>query len=106
MGTVEDAVLFLASERREIGGVLRHSRRLCRLSWPLDFAQEGQLAGRRALFVANGPGGALAAKAVAAVAERVSLEALVSVGLCGALNPALRFGDIVVAREIVDAQLG
>ena len=106
MGTVEKAVLFVASEYREISGVLRHSSKLHRLAWPLDFARAGELSGRRAVFVANGPGPALAAEAVRVAAERENIGTVVSVGLCGGLNPALRFGEVVVAREVESAELG
>lgn len=46
-------------------------------------------------FVANGPGPQLAAAAV-----RVGFDAVLSAGICGALDPALRVGDIVVANAV------
>jgi adenosylhomocysteine nucleosidase len=48
--------------------------------------------------VANGPGPRLAGEGMAAVHERV--DAVVSTGLCGAVDPRLRVGDIVVATEV------
>jgi adenosylhomocysteine nucleosidase len=106
MGTVESPILVVASEYREISGVLRHSRMLRRLALPLDFAAAGELSGRRFFFAANGPGSKLAAQAAGVVGEREDVGVVVSVGLCGGLNPALRFGDVVVAREIQGVELG
>lgn len=49
-------------------------------------------------FVAEGPGFRLARKAVAEISEKP--RALVSAGLCGALDERLRLGDIVVAESV------
>jgi adenosylhomocysteine nucleosidase len=49
-------------------------------------------------FAANGPGPELAAAAMDAVDGR--FEVLVSTGLCGALIPGLRVGDIFVATSV------
>lgn len=48
--------------------------------------------------VANGPGSTLAAEAVNRVPERP--DVVVSTGLCGALDPALRVGEIFVATAV------
>ena len=45
-------------------------------------------------MVANGPGPALAAAAV------TDSDAIVSVGICGALDPALSVGDVVVGSKV------
>ena len=47
---------------------------------------------------ANGPGPKLAAEAAAAISERV--DVVVSTGLCGALDPALRVGEVFVATAV------
>jgi adenosylhomocysteine nucleosidase len=52
----------------------------------------------RFIKVANGPGPGLARAGMNAVADRV--DAVVSAGLCGAVDPELRVGDIVVATEV------
>ncbi len=44
-------------------------------------------------MVANGPGGALVFDALK---DKKNVDAMISTGLCGALDPALRVGDIVV----------
>lgn len=46
-------------------------------------------------FVANGPGPRLAGAAV-----RGGFDAVLSAGICGALDPDLRVGDIVVANAV------
>ena len=48
--------------------------------------------------VANGPGPKLAREGAESVQERV--DVVVSTGLCGALDPALRIGAIFVATEV------
>jgi purine-nucleoside phosphorylase len=50
------------------------------------------------ILEANGPGPELAAEAVDRVTDR--LDAIVSVGLCGALAPNLSVGDIVVGSAV------
>jgi adenosylhomocysteine nucleosidase len=69
----------------------------------VDFARSGELAGKSVVLVANGPGPELAGRAAEIARENGNLERLVSTGYCGALDPALRAGDIFVAREVVSA---
>lgn len=52
----------------------------------------------RFIAVASGPGFELARAGLDAVQEPP--DAIVSTGLCGALNPALRVGDVVVASSV------
>jgi nucleoside phosphorylase len=52
----------------------------------------------RVVKSAKGPGPRLAAEAVDSISEPV--DVVVSTGLCGALDPKLRVGDIVVASEV------
>jgi len=47
-------------------------------------------------MLANGPGGALVLQALK---EKKDLDGMISTGLCGALDPALRLGDVVVSNN-------
>jgi nucleoside phosphorylase len=64
------------------------------------------LNGRPAILVANGPGPKLAGEAVDAVHQNeavernVPMDALVSIGFCGGLQPSLDACDIFVAAEV------
>ncbi len=93
-------ILLVASDRRELAGVARHCRRLERLDWPLEYAARGELGGQRVLMVANGLGRARAAAAVATACGRERVDAVVSAGWCGALDPELAPGEILVAGEV------
>ncbi len=96
----QGALLLVAAERRELEGVLKRCGRWQRLAWPVEFAACGQWRGRRWLLVANGPGPRLAGEAAAAALSRASVAAVISTGTCGALDPALAPGDILVAEEV------
>jgi hypothetical protein len=52
------------------------------------------------VFVANGPGRRLARQAVESAGPPASFDALVSVGLCGALDEGLGIASIVVADAV------
>jgi len=93
--------LVVAAERFELGGILRRLRGASRLSWPLAFAAAGELRTRKWICVANGPGPELAGQAVdAALGRESGISRLLSVGLCGALNPGYRVGEIFAAVEV------
>lgn len=102
------ALLFIAAEARELKPFAAHLTGLRPLKWPIDYAQEGILDGRRILLAANGAGPKLAAHALEIAIRAISaadlqssrLEAVISVGLCGALDPALREGQIIVATQV------
>lgn len=49
-------------------------------------------------MIANGPGSALVREALSGQPAR-SVQGIMSTGLCGALDPALRVGDIVVSGD-------
>jgi len=68
--------------------------------WPAEFAAQAEYGGDRWLLIANGPGTALVEKALGQLPgkEGVELSGVISTGFCGALDPALRVGDIV--REL------
>jgi adenosylhomocysteine nucleosidase len=72
--------LIVAAETREIAGIRKQ-------------------AGERWLLAANGPG-ALAAQTLR---DKRNVEGIVSTGFCGALDPTLRIGDIVVSNAEVSS---
>jgi adenosylhomocysteine nucleosidase len=104
------AILYVASEASELKPFAAMLTGLHKLNWPIDYAFEGILEGRRMLLAANGAGPRLAARAVEValravmVAELSSsrLEAVVSAGYCGALDPSLRESQVVVATQVLD----
>ncbi len=101
MDTAEGArLLVVASEPGELRALQSRCRAVKRLRWPVWFARSGELNGVPVLLVANGPGPDLAAAAVRAAAERSRLEAVVSTGYCGALDPEYRPGDVFVAMRV------
>ena len=91
----------MAAERRELEGLLVHVDEVAKLNWPVDFAKRGRLNGRPVILVANGPGPKLAGDAADAVDGDEDVDALVSIGFCGGLQPSLRACDIFVATEVV-----
>ncbi len=93
------ALLLVAGEARELRGILRRCARVENPAWPVAFARRGELNGNRLVMVADGPG-KLAAAAAVAVLDRVAVDAVVSVGFCGALDPALRTGDIFIPARV------
>jgi adenosylhomocysteine nucleosidase len=93
-------VVFVAAERRELEGLLGHVEGVTRPDWPVDFARVGRLRGTPVAMVANGPGPKLAGTAVDVVKEHEGMDALISTGFCGGLEPSLKTCDIFVATEV------
>jgi adenosylhomocysteine nucleosidase len=104
------SILFVASEAAELRPLAERLENLRKLSWPIDYAYEGIFNSRRLILVANGAGPKLAAQAAEVAIRAVKgaelsssqLEAVVSTGYCGGLDPTLQIGDIVVASEVLD----
>jgi hypothetical protein len=103
------AILFVASERFELKPLSSRLTGLRPLKWPLDYAEEGVWDGKRYLLTANGAGPKLAAQCVEVALRATSmaelssskLEAVVSTGLCGAIQSSLEIGDIIEATEVL-----
>jgi adenosylhomocysteine nucleosidase len=72
-------------------------------AWPgAKFACEAEWHGDRWWMLANGPGEALV---IEALKEKRDVDGMISTGLCGALDPALRLGDVVVSGDAgIDAR--
>ena len=96
MGTL----LIVAAEVREFAGLRRRCRQETRLKWPLQFARAAELNGRRLVLVANGEGATLAGEACEVAWNKQRAEAILSTGFCGALDPALRAGEVLVASRV------
>lgn len=104
------AILYVAAEAAELKPLGELLTGLRKLKWPIDYAYEGICDGRRIMLVANGAGPKLAARAVEIAIRAVTaadlsssrLEAVVSTGYCGALHPALKESQIVVATQVLD----
>jgi adenosylhomocysteine nucleosidase len=84
--------LLIAAERREFDGLVKRLGASTKLDWPVEFAVESQFRGDRWLMIANGPGRDAVEQALE---KRIEVSGIVSTGFCGALDPALRIGDIV-----------
>lgn len=95
-----DAILAIAAERAEFSGLLAHATRVGPLDWPIAFSRSAIIAGRRWLLAANGPGPALAGRAVRAALDRSRPALILSTGLCGALDASLRVSDVFVASTV------
>ncbi len=90
--------LLVAAERREFDGILERFGASERLNWPLEFARQAYYRGDRYVMVAHGPGRRLVEKALE---KRIDVDGIVSTGFCGALDPALRVGDIVTGAGAI-----
>jgi adenosylhomocysteine nucleosidase len=84
----------VAAERRELEGVLLRLGTAKKLEWPgARFARAAEWKGDRWWMVASGPGPRLVEKVLA---EKKNVDGIISTGFCGALDPALQVGNIVV----------
>jgi hypothetical protein len=93
-------ILLVAAEPREFDGLLRFCSGVRKLAWPVYWARSGECGGRRLWMVANGAGAAHAGRAAEAACAACRPEAIVSMGFCGALDPALEIGDVFVATAV------
>jgi adenosylhomocysteine nucleosidase len=104
------AILYVAAEAMELEPFAALLTGVRKLKWPISYAFEGVWEGRRVMLAANGAGPKLAAQAVEIAIRAVTgaelssskLEAVVSTGFCGALDPELREGQLVIATELLD----
>jgi adenosylhomocysteine nucleosidase len=98
MGTAEAGRrtwLMVAAESQEFEGILERFGKSSKLDWPAAFACRVEGNGDLWLLVANGPGPRLVEKALE---HRTEVTGIISTGFCGALDPELRIGDIVIGR--------
>jgi len=91
-------ILFVASDRMEFTGILRHTADLRPAPAAVDWARAGRLGDSDVMLVANGVGCQRAAAAVDAALASFPADAVVSTGFCGALDEQLQIADVVVAQ--------
>jgi nucleoside phosphorylase len=91
------SLLFIAADPREFTGLLSHCEQIQPLRLPVHWARTGRLKGREVIAIANGAG---AERAFAAVLVSPKPAAICNIGFCGALDEALRIGDVFVATEV------
>jgi adenosylhomocysteine nucleosidase len=101
-----EKILLVAAEAFEFSGILSVCARSETLDWPIQYARSVQCGDRRLFLAANGPGPELAREAVMAAVVRENPDKVVNTGFCGALDPSLDIGDVVVASSIDAVDLG
>jgi nucleoside phosphorylase len=92
MPTATADILFIAADPREFAGAMRRWSKVTPLKLPVHWARSAIWKGKRIVAIANGAGPHRAAQAAYAFPYKV----LVNLGFCGALDPRLKIGDIVV----------
>lgn len=98
-------ILAVAAEALELKPWLRRCQAVEKLAWPLPFAQKAQWRESELYAVANGPGPLLAAQAVEiAVRQAGPFDGMISVGLCGALDPQLPIAALCTASSVSDGE--
>jgi nucleoside phosphorylase len=90
--------LFLASTSLEFRGFLKHCTGVREESVRVVWARSGVLRGEPVLMLANGAGAGRAYDAIEAARDR-NAALICNLGFCGALDPALKIGEIVVANS-------
>jgi hypothetical protein len=88
-------ILFIAADTREFEGAMRYWTDVQLVTLPVHWARLATWKGKRIVAIANGAGPRRSAQA----ASVVRFKTLVNLGFCGALDPALQIGDIVVGGE-------
>ena len=85
---------MVAAEAREFSGILKRFRRAVKLDLNgAKFAREVLKDGDRWLLVANGPGPRCIEELLK---KKMDVNGVINTGFCGALDPSLRVGDVVV----------
>jgi adenosylhomocysteine nucleosidase len=86
--------LAVAAEAREFGGILKRFPAAVKLNWRgAKFAREVLKDGDRWWLVANGPGPRCVEEALR---QKMDVSGIINTGFCGALDPSLKVGDIVM----------
>lgn len=99
-------MLVVAAERREFSALAERGSGFVPGPPEFRWSRFGELAGRRVLLVANGPGRKNAARAVELAAAKFDLTGIVSTGFAGALDPDFRVGDAFLAGRVIQHEGG
>jgi adenosylhomocysteine nucleosidase len=90
--------LMVAAEAREFEGILKRAGDVRALPWQgAAFSRQAAWKNGRWFLIANGPGPRLVKRALS---QKPDVDRILSIGFCGALDPTLRIGDIVVSGEV------
>ena len=90
----------MAADPREFSGLLACCNGIRKLDMPVHWARYGEAGDRRLWMLANGAGAERAAAAADIGHPACQPDAMVSMGFCGALDPALKIGDVFVADAV------
>jgi adenosylhomocysteine nucleosidase len=89
---------LVAAEAREFSGILKRFGPATKFEWSgAKFAREVLKDGDRWLLVANGPGPRSIEEVLR---QKMEVNGIINTGFCGALDPSLRIGDIVVWGDV------
>jgi adenosylhomocysteine nucleosidase len=94
-------LIIVASDPMEFRGITVRTEQKRKSNIGVDWACSARLRGNEVLLAANGVGWKRAAAAVDAAYAVFRADAVVSTGFCGALDPELGIGDIVVATCVI-----
>ncbi len=94
-------IAIIGAIKDEIAGIKNLMKITDALRWQTGNAFAGTWQGRPVVLVRSGMGCDCAKRALAEIAGKYDLECAISVGYAGALDPALRVGDLVVAEKVV-----
>jgi len=95
-------LLVVAADAREFAGITQRTGP----GELLPFGRRVRCGDSTWLLTANGPGPRLAAEACDAAMRSARVDAVLSTGYCGALDPALEIASIVPVSRIIDRSSG
>jgi adenosylhomocysteine nucleosidase len=90
-------LMAVASDPMEFSGILMHAQAMQPVAIDLDWARCGRLGEHETLLAANGVGWERASAATERAMAWFNPDAALSTGFCGALDPKLQIGEVVVA---------
>ena len=98
-------VLAIAAETLEIDPWLKHCEQVEPLDWPVAHARRARWRGHELYALANGAGPRLSQAALQTAVTQVQnrgqlVETLMSIGLCGALDPSLPLSALCAAGTV------